>query len=70
MSDPGRLDAVEFKLAHLERALGEINEVVIRQQREIERLRAALQQATMRLQSLDAQFGGASATDFEKPPHY
>lgn len=70
MSDPTRLDAVEFKLAHLERALNEINEVVIRQQREIEQLRAALQQAAVRLQSLDAQVGGASATDFEKPPHY
>lgn len=70
MTDTGRLEAVEFKLAHLERALNDINEVVVRQQREIEQLRAALRQAALRLQSLDDQFGGASATDPEKPPHY
>ncbi|MFO1402728.1 MAG: SlyX family protein [Steroidobacteraceae bacterium] len=70
MSDPARLEAVEFKLAHLERAFNEINEVVVRQQREIEQLRAALKQAAVQLESLDTQLGGASATDFEKPPHY
>ena len=70
MNDPGRLEALEFKLAHLERALNDINEVVVRQQRELEQLRAALRQAAVRLQSLDAQLGGASATDPEKPPHY
>ena len=70
MNDAVRLESVEFKLAHLERALGELNEVVIRQQREIDELRAALRRAAARLQSLDSQFGGASATDYEKPPHY
>ena len=70
MNDAVRFESVEFKLAHLERALGELNEVVIRQQREIEALREALRRAAVRLQSLDSQLGGASATDFEKPPHY
>jgi uncharacterized coiled-coil protein SlyX len=65
-----RLEALEFRLAHLERALNEINAVVIRQQRELERLRARLQETSQPLESLEAQRGGAGATDYDPPPHY
>jgi SlyX protein len=70
MSDSERLDALEFKLAHLERSLNEINEVVIRQQRELDQLRARLQQTALQLESLEAQPDGTSPTAHEKPPHY
>jgi SlyX protein len=69
MSEPTRLDQIEIKLAHLERALSELNDVVIRQQREIELLTARNRQLKDQLGLLEAG-GGASAEGFEKPPHY
>jgi SlyX protein len=69
MSEPTRLDQIEIKLAHLERALTELNDVVIRQQREIELLTARNRQLKHQLEQLEAG-GGASAEAFEKPPHY
>lgn len=70
MTDSQRLDALEFKLAHLERALAEINAVVIRQQHELDQLRARLQQASQQLESLEAQQDGVGDLVYEKPPHY
>jgi SlyX protein len=70
MGDSDRLEAVEIKLAHLEHALNEINEVVIRLQRELDQARARQQQLAQQLESVEAQAGGASAGGFEKPPHY
>ena len=69
MTEPTRLDQIEIKLAHLERALIELNDVVIRQQREIELLTARNRQLKDQLEGLEAG-GGASAEGFEKPPHY
>jgi SlyX protein len=69
MTQPTRLDQIEIKLAHLERALAELNEVVIRQQREIELLIVRHRQLKHQLELLEAG-GGASAGGFEKPPHY
>ena len=49
--------------------MNELNDVVIRQQREIELLTARNRQLKHQLESLEAG-GGASADTFEKPPHY
>jgi SlyX protein len=68
MTQPTRLDQIEIKLAHLERALTELNDVVIRQQREIELLTARNRQLKDQLEVQGA--GSASAEGFEKPPHY
>jgi uncharacterized coiled-coil protein SlyX len=70
MSDADRLEAIEFKLAHLEHALGELNEVVIRQQRELDEARARQQRLLQQLEVLEARHGTASADGFETPPHY
>jgi SlyX protein len=69
MTEPTRLDQIEIKLAHLERALIELNDAVLRQQREIEMLAARNRQLKDQLESLEGG-GGASADGFEKPPHY
>jgi SlyX protein len=69
MSEPARLEQIEIKLAHLERALNELNDAVIRQQREIELLTARNRQLKHQLESLESG-GGASAEGFERPPHY
>jgi SlyX protein len=69
MTAPTRLDQIEIKLAHLERALNELNDAVIRQQREIELLTVRNRQLTHQLEVLEAG-GAASADAFERPPHY
>jgi SlyX protein len=69
MTTPTRLDQIEIKLAHLERTLIELNDSVVRQQREIELLTVRSRQLKYQLEILEAG-GGASAEGFEKPPHY
>ncbi len=69
MTDSARIDALEIKLAHLERALSEISDVVIRQQKELDLAVARQQRLRDQLAMLESE-GGASATAEEKPPHY
>ena len=68
MSD--RLDQIEIKLAHLERAVAEISDVVARQQKELDRAQDRNQRLMDKLAALESEQGGASATANEKPPHY
>lgn len=64
----GRIDTLEFKVAHLERALQELSDVLYRQQREIDALRDRNQQLVEQVQQLEDR-GGEPAGD-EIPPHY
>jgi SlyX protein len=68
MTEITRLDQIEIKLAHLERALIDLNDVVVRQQRELELLTARNRQLKEQLEVLEG--GGASAEGLERPPHY
>ena len=66
--DPSRLETLEFKLAHLERALQELSEVLYAQ---AQRLEAAVGRQGDRLDGLAAvEPGGEPAPTFEIPPHY
>ena len=67
MSD--RLDAIEEKVAHLERALNELSDVVARQQKEIDQALQRNQRLLDRIATLESDLG-PSATADEKPPHY
>jgi len=69
MNDTSRLESVEEKLAHLERAIAELSDVVLRQQREIDTALARTQRLMAQLEAVASE-SGASATGFEKPPHY
>jgi SlyX protein len=69
VSDAARLEALEFKLAHLEHTLGALNDVVTRQQRELDEARARLKRVVERLAEWEPPTG-ASADGYEKPPHY
>jgi SlyX protein len=64
-----RLAAIEEKLAHLELAIAEISDVVARQQKELERALERKQRLNDNIAALESD-AGASATAYEKPPHY
>lgn len=64
-----RIELLEVKLAHLERALQELSDEVARQQRELGELRARNQLLAQQLAAAhDAT--AAPATAIEIPPHY
>jgi SlyX protein len=63
-----RIETLEFKVAHLVRALQELSDVLYRQQRELDALRERSQNLYEQLQQLDER--GADPTGVEIPPHY
>lgn len=69
MPDDTRLVELETRLVFQEHAVGELSDVVHRQQRELEALRRALMNATT---DLDALRDSVSATTLPEPPppHY
>jgi len=69
MSESARLEALEFKLAHLERGLQELSDVVIRQQKDLDRLALLNQQLAGQLEALREE-AEASKDPHEIPPHY
>ena len=68
MTATARVEAIEFKVAHLERALQELSDVVYRQQREIEALLDL--QRRLREQIEDLEGRRADPDVVEIPPHY
>jgi SlyX protein len=67
MSD--RIESIEEKLAHLERAVNELSDVVARQQKELDRAGDRHRRLVDKMAAMESDFG-ASATAEEKPPHY
>jgi len=63
-----RLDTVEFKLAHLERAMQELSDVVYRQQQQIDAALAMNQRLRDQLQDLEGRTPDAAPVEI--PPHY
>jgi SlyX protein len=63
-----RIDTLEFKVAHLERALQELSDVLYRQQRELAALRARNELLLQQLQQLEDR--GGDPNRVEIPPHY
>jgi SlyX protein len=64
-----RLESIEEKLAHLERAVSELSDVVARQQKELDRALDRNQRLMEKISALESDFG-PSASAHEKPPHY
>jgi SlyX protein len=63
-----RLETLEFKVAHLERSLQELSDVLYRQQRELDSLQKCNRQLIEQLQQLEDR--GSDPTRVEIPPHY
>lgn len=68
MIDGNRLEAIEFKVAHLERAQQELSDVLVRQQQELDRLKDRLERLQQMLEA--AQEPAEASAGFEIPPHY
>jgi len=64
-----RLEVIEEKLAHLERAVAEISDVVARQQKELDLALDRNQRLVDRIAVLESDVGPRT-TAHEKPPHY
>jgi uncharacterized coiled-coil protein SlyX len=69
MDEKDRLEALEFKLAHLERGLQELSDVVVRQQQELDRLAERNRQLLGQLENL-RQEAEEKKDPYEVPPHY
>ena len=73
LSSPGtmtdRLATIEEKLAHLERAVMELSDVVARQQKELDQALDRNQRLMEKIAALESDVG-PGATPYEKPPHY
>jgi SlyX protein len=67
--DDARLEAIEIKIAHLEQTVAQLSDVLARQQREIDTVRARNQRLSDQLETLESAAVPASPAD-EKPPHY
>ena len=63
------LEQIETKIAFLERANAELSDVVFRQHREIESLRAQIVALAARIEAAQSDMGVRTPEE-ERPPHY
>lgn len=66
--EPTRLETVEIKLAHLERAIQQLSDVVYHQQRQLDGVLDANRQLRRQLEEIEGR--STDATAVEIPPHY
>lgn len=69
VADANRLEALEFKCAHLEASLQELSDVLYRHQRLLDDLASRQREMLEALSQLDGRSTGA-ASPVEIPPHY
>ncbi|MBZ9936409.1 SlyX family protein [Mesorhizobium sp. BR1-1-16] len=68
-SVPDRVDALEIRAAHHERNLDELNEVILAQWKEIDRMTRLVRRLEERLSEAEARSGRPNAPE-PPPPHY
>lgn len=64
-----RLIEIETKVAYQEHTISELNDVIYRQQQQIDQLERICNALTDRVQDM-AESAGAEKGGYEKPPHY
>lgn len=65
-----RITTLEEKLAHQERIIADLNEVILDQQKRLTRLEALLQRADDRIERLSVAIDQPRSAEDERPPHY
>lgn len=70
MSDNQRLEALEIKSAHLERAIQELSDVVYRHQQQLDRILQRNQDLARQVEALESAAEGLRRPQDEIPPHY
>ena len=72
MSDDADRTALEERIAHLERAVEDLSDVIARQDRDVETLTRRVQMLMERAAEaeLDARYGGGAPAANQKPPHW
>ena len=68
--DDSRLTTLESNSAFQERTIHDLSDVVCRQQKEIDHLKAQLQEVIQRLPHAETPGMDENAPEIEKPPHY
>jgi uncharacterized coiled-coil protein SlyX len=68
MSDTERIETLEFKVSHLERALQELSDVLYRQQRQLDGALEVNRQLKSQVEELETR--ATSDSGVEIPPHY
>lgn len=66
--EESRLETVEIKLAHLERAIQELSDVVYRQQRQFDGVLEDHRRLRQQLEEIEGR--STDPTAVEMPPHY
>jgi SlyX protein len=69
MTENARLNDLEIRIAHLERGLQELSDVLIRQQKELDRAVERNQVLADRLAALQDSDDASTVLE-ERPPHY
>jgi len=67
VSHDARIETLEFKVAHLERGLQELSDLIYRQQQQLDAQASRLRQLAERREASDT---ADAAPSFEVPPHY
>ncbi len=70
MMDNDRLEALEIKSAHLERAVQELSDMVYRQQQQLDRVVQRNQDLAAQIDALEAATDAPASPRAEIPPHY
>lgn len=70
MTDATRLEALEIKCAHLERAVQDLSDVVYRQQQALDRALRDNQALAAQLEALETAAEPARWPRADIPPHY
>lgn len=70
MTVEARIEELEIKMAHLERALQDVSDEVVRQQAAIDRLGERNLRLQERIEAMQSEAGEDAATRLEIPPHY
>jgi len=70
MIDNARLEALENKYAHLERAVQELSDVVYRQQQQLDRVLLRNRDLAGQIEALETAAEAAGGPRSEIPPHY